>query len=80
VPGLYQAHEPELTELGERAERALRFSFLAEVWVEAERHNPRKCVCYLLPVFFNHAACDWRTGSLCQCVGCVKVRKKWKRR
>jgi hypothetical protein len=74
----HEAHEPELTELGERAEQALRFAFLSDPWVETERHDPGQCICYLLPIFFNHVAHDLHRGHLpCECVGCVKVRRRW---
>jgi len=75
---LWQAHPSDEIELGERAERAMRFSFLNDVSAEYDRHNPRRCACYLLAVFFNHKtfdACD--NDGHCPCVGCVKVRKEW---
>lgn len=75
---LWSAHEPLETELGERAERALRFAFWSDVWVENARHPPSKCPCYLLPIWLNHAAHDARTGKICPCVGCVKLRKLWR--
>jgi hypothetical protein len=75
---LYQAHEPDLTELGKRAEMAMRFSFISDVWAESERHPPSTCVCYLLGAFFNHKtfdACD--NYGYCGCAGCREVRRAW---
>jgi len=76
---LWQAAEPELTELGERAERAIRFSWFSDPWVEAERHDPDSCICYLLPIFFNHVSFDARRGTgPCGCTGCEEVRQRWR--
>jgi hypothetical protein len=75
---LWQEHEPDLTELGKRAEFAMRMSFMSEVSVSVTRHDPDDCACYLLPMFFNHKtfdACD--NDGHCPCVGCVKLRKEW---
>lgn len=77
---LWSAHEPDLTELGTRAERAGRFAFLSDPWVEAERHNPDDCICYLLPIWMNHALADAHDGKPpCQCAGCRKVRRCWRK-
>jgi len=75
MAGLWQAHEPELTELGYRAELAMRFSWVSGVWVDVARHDPDVCACYLLPVFFNHVE---REGEPCGCSGCELVRERWK--
>jgi hypothetical protein len=74
---LWQTHEPDLTELGERVERAGRFSFLSDPWVEIERHDPDQCVCYLLPLFFNHVP-DNDSQPPCPCSGCREVRRRWR--
>jgi hypothetical protein len=75
----WHAHPADEIELGVRAERALRFSFITDIWVENDRHDPDKCICYLLPVFFNHKtfdACD--NYGYCSCTCCRIVRKKWR--